>query len=188
MPGGTSRLKLLKVLTSPTYTDWSLIFRKDASSVASDGVRYSRQSGPGEILPSSQICVSLDRSLAPVKGVGAGKVAGKSATPLGTSLELGKGDSVEPLFLGQGWQEIDAKREAYHEAGGKFRRAEQNDVAAGEIEKGLDHRRMSHWLRRNCGWHGVVPASGRTIAKVMCDGQGLRHRAASQSRASPVWT
>jgi hypothetical protein len=100
----------------------------------------------------------------------------------------GKGGSVEPLFLGQDRQEIDAKREAYHEASGKFRRAEQNDVAAGEIEKGLDHRRMSRWLRRNCGWHGVVPASGRTIAKVMCDGQGLRHRAASQSRASPVWT
>ena len=113
---------------------------------------------------------------------------GKSATPLGTRLELGKGDNVEPLFLGQDRQEIDAKRAAYHEACGKFRRAEQNDVAADEIEKGLDRRRMSIWLRRNCGWHGVVPASGRTIAKGMCDGQGLRHRAASQSRASPGWT
>ena len=80
------------------------------------------------------------------------------------------------------------RAEAYQEAGGKFRRAEQNDVAAGEIEKRLDHRRMSRWLRRNCGWHGVVPASGRSIAKVMYDGQGFRHRAASQSRASPVWT
>ena len=129
-----------------------------------------------------------DRSLAPVKGVKAVKVVGKSATPHGTRLDLGKGDGVEPLFLGQDRREIDAKRKAYHEAGGKFRRAEQNDVAAGEIENGLDHRRMSLWLRRNCGWHGVVPASGRSIAKVMCDGQELRHRAASQSRASPVWT
>ena len=103
----------------------------------------------------------------PVKGVGAGKVAGKSATPLGTRLELGKGDNVEPLFLGQDRQEINAKRKAYQETGGKFRRAEQNDVAAGEIEKGLDHRWMSRWLRRNCGWHGVVPASGRIKAKVM---------------------
>ena len=120
-----------------------------------------------------------------MKGVGAGKVAGKSATPLGARLELGKGGGVEPLFLSQDRQEIDAKREAYQETGGKFRRAEQNDVAAGEIEKGLDRRRMSIWLRRNCGWHGVVPASERTIAKVMCDGQGLRLRAASQSRASP---
>ena len=113
-----------------------------------------------------------------MKGVGAGKVAGKGAAPLGARLELGKGGGVEPLFLGQDRQEIDAKREAYHEAGGKFRRAEQNDVAAGEIEKGLDHRRMSRWLRRNCGWHGDMPAFGRTIAKVIFDRQGLKHRAA----------
>ena len=113
---------------------------------------------------------------------------GKSATPLGTRLELGKGDGVEPLFLGQDRQEIEARHEAYHEAGVKFRRAEQNDVAAGEIEKGLDNKRISCWIRGNCRWNGVVPAFGRTIAKVMCDGQGLRHRAASQSRASPVWT
>ena len=39
-------------------------------------------------------------------------------------------------------------------------------------EKGLNHRRMSRWLRRNCGWHGVVPASERTIAKVMFEGRG----------------
>ena len=72
-----------------------------------------------------------------MKGVGAGKVAGKSATPLGTRLELGKGDGVEPLFLGQDRLEIDAKREAYHEAGGKFRRAEQNNVEAAKSRRGL---------------------------------------------------
>jgi len=33
---------MLKALTSPTCTDWSLIFKKDASSVASDVVSYSR--------------------------------------------------------------------------------------------------------------------------------------------------
>ena len=123
-----------------------------------------------------------------MKGIGAGQVAGEGTASLGTCLKLRKGGGVEPLFLGQDRQEIDTQRETYHEAGSKFRGAEQNDVAAGKIEKGFDHRQMSQWLSRNCGCHDVMPASGRTIAKVMCDGQGLRHRAASQSRASPVWT
>ena len=63
-----------------------------------------------------------------MKGIRAGKVAGKGAPPLGARLELGKSGSIEPLFLGQDRQEIDAKREAYHEAGSKFRRVEKNDV------------------------------------------------------------
>ena len=75
-----------------------------------------------------------------MKGIRSGKIAGESATSLGTGLELRQRRLVKTFLGGQDRQQVDAECKTHKQAGGELGSAKQDDVAAGEGKQRCDHR------------------------------------------------